>query len=96
MKKVGKTTRPLRYDLNQTSCDYTVEEINTLKGLDLVDKVHKELWMDVHNTLRKAVTKTIPKKKKHKKVKPEKEEKKHEKVKPEKEEKRKAREEMER
>ena len=84
MKKVGKTTRPLRYDLNQTSCDYTVDVINRLKGLDLVDKVHKELWMDVHNTVQEAVTKTISKKKKHKKVKPEKEEK------------RKAREEMER
>ena len=68
MKKVGKTTRPLRYDLNQTSCDYTVDVINRLKGLDLVDKVHKELWMDVHNTVQEAVTKTISKKKKSKKV----------------------------
>ena len=75
LKKVGKTTRPLRYDLNQTSCDYTVEVINRLKGLDLINKVHKELWMYVHNIVQEAVTKTIPKKKKHKKIKPKKEEK---------------------
>ena len=53
----------------------TVEVINRFKGLDLVDKVSKELWVDVHNTVHEAVTKTIPKKKKHKKIKAEKEEK---------------------
>ena len=52
-----------------------MEVINRFKGLDLVDKVSKEIWVDVHNTVHEAVTKTIPKKKKHKKVKAEKEEK---------------------
>ena len=66
LKKVGKTTRPLRYDLNQTSCDYTVEVINRLKGLDLINKVHKELWQRFVTL--KAVTKTMPKKKKCKKA----------------------------
>ena len=69
MKKVGKTTRPLRYDLNQTPYDYTVEVMNRFKGLDTVDKVPKELWTEVCNTVQKAVTKTIPKKKKCKKAK---------------------------
>ena len=48
MKKVGKTTRPFRYDLNQIPYDYTVEVRNRFKGLDLVDKVPDELWMEVH------------------------------------------------
>ena len=49
MKKVGKTTRPFRYDLNQIPYDYTVEVMNRLKGLDLVDKMSEELWTEVHN-----------------------------------------------
>ena len=63
MKKVGKTTRPFRYDLNETVHDFTVEEKNTFKGLYLVDRVPEELWMEVHNTVQEAVTETIPKKK---------------------------------
>ena len=69
MKKVGKTTRPFRYDLNQIPHDYTMEVTNRLKGLDLTDKVPEELWMEVHNTVEEAVTKTIPKRKKCKKAK---------------------------
>ena len=63
MKKVGKTTRPFRYDLNQIPFDYTVEVTNTSKGLDLLDRVPDELWMEVHD-IQEAVIKTIPKKKK--------------------------------
>ena len=48
-KKVGKTTRPIRYDLNQTTYDYTVEVRNRFKGLDLIDRVPDELWMEVHD-----------------------------------------------
>ena len=51
MNKVGKTTRPFRYHLNENPYDYTVEVTNRFKGLDLVDRVPKELWMDVHNIL---------------------------------------------
>ena len=69
VKKVGKTTRLFKYDLNQTPYDYTVEEINRFKGLGLVDKVPKYLWTEVHNTVQEAVTKTIPNKKKRKKAK---------------------------
>jgi len=69
LKKVGKTTRPFRYNLNQIPYDYTVEVTNGFKGLDLVDRVPEELWMAVHNILQEAVTKTIPKKKKYKKAK---------------------------
>ena len=58
-----------RYDLNQIPYDYTVEVMNRFKALDLVDRVLEELWMDVPNTVQEAVTKTIPKKKKHKKAK---------------------------
>ena len=61
MKTVGKTTRPFRYDLNQIP--YSME-VNRFKGLDLVDRVPEELWTEVHNIVLKAVTKTIPKKKK--------------------------------
>ena len=68
LKKVGKTTRPFRYDLNQTPYDYTVEVMNRFKGLDLVDRMPEELWMEVCNTVQEAVTKTIPKKKKCKKA----------------------------
>ena len=61
MKKVGKTTRPFSYDLNQIPADYTVEVRNSFKGLHLVDRVPKELWTEVPNIVREAVTKTIPK-----------------------------------
>ena len=50
-KKVGKTTRSFRYDLNQITYDYTVEVTNRFKGLDLVDRVLEELWMEIHNTV---------------------------------------------
>ena len=69
MKKVGKTTRPFRYDLNQISYDYTVELRNRFKGLDLIDRVPEDLWMEVHDTVQEAVIKTIPKKNKWKKAK---------------------------
>ena len=64
MKKVGKTTRLFRYDLNQISYDYTVELMNRFKGLYLVDRVPEELWMEVCNTVQEALTQTIPKRKK--------------------------------
>ena len=67
--KVGKTTRPFRYDLNQISYGYTVEVTNRFKGLDLIDRVSEELWTEVHDTVQEAVIKTIPKKKKCKKAK---------------------------
>ena len=51
MKRVGKTTRPFRYGLNQIPYDYTVEVTNRFKGLNLVDRVPKELWIEVHNTV---------------------------------------------
>ena len=66
---VGETTRPVRYDLNQTSYDYTVEVTNRLKGLDLIDKVPEELWTEVCDIVQEAGSKTIPKKKKCKKAK---------------------------
>ena len=69
MKKVGKTTRPFRYDLNQIPYDYTVEVRNRFKRLDLIDRVPEELWMEVHNIVQEAVIKTIPMKKKCKKAK---------------------------
>ena len=69
MKKVGKTTRRLRYDLNQIPYNFTVEVTNRFKGLDLIDKVPKELWTEFHNTVQEAVIKTIPKKKKCKNAK---------------------------
>ena len=69
MKKAGKTARPFRYDLNQIPYDYTVKVTNRFKGLDLTDRVSKELWMEVCNTVQEAVTKTIPKEKKCKKAK---------------------------
>ena len=69
MKKVGKTTRRFRYDLNQTPYDYTVEVRNRFKGLDLIDKVPDELWMEVRDNIQETVIKTIPKKKKCKKAK---------------------------
>ena len=69
LKKVGKTTRPFRYDLNQIPYDYTVEVRNRFKGLDLIDRVPDELWTEVHVIVQEAVIKTIPKKKKCQKVK---------------------------
>ena len=69
MKKVGKTTRPFRYDLNQIPYDYTVEVKNRFKGLDLIDRVPEELWTEVHDIVQEAVIKTIPKKKKCKRAK---------------------------
>ena len=69
MKKVGKTTRPFRYDLNQIPYDYTVEVINRSKGLDLLDRVPEKLWTEVHDIVQEAVIRTIPKKKKLKKTK---------------------------
>ena len=64
MNKVGKTTRPFRYDLNQIQYDYTVEVRNRFKGLDLIDRVPKELWEKVQDIVQEAGIKTIPKKKK--------------------------------
>ena len=69
MKKVEKTTRLFRYDLNQTPYNYTVEVTNRFKGLDLTDRVSEELWMEVCDTVQEAVVKTNPKKKKCKKAK---------------------------
>ena len=69
MKKVGNTTGPLRYDLNQIPYNYTVEVTNRFKGLDLVDRVAEELWTEVHDFVQEAVIKTIPKKNKYKKAK---------------------------
>ena len=68
MKKVGKTTRPFRYDLNQIPYDYTVEVTNRFKGFDLIEKMSKELWTGVRDIVQEAVIKTIPKKKKGKMV----------------------------
>ena len=69
LKKVGKTARPFRYDLNQIPSDYTVEVPNRLKGLDLIDRVPEELWMEVCDIVQEAGIKTIPKEKKCKKPK---------------------------
>ena len=69
LKKVGKTTRPFRYDLNQIPYNYTVEVRNRFKGLDQIDIVPDELWMEVFDIVQEAVIKTIPKKKKCKKAK---------------------------
>ena len=64
LKKVGKATRPFRYDLNQIPYHYTVEVRNRLKGLDLIDRGPEELWMEVHDNVQKEGLKIIPKKKK--------------------------------
>ena len=69
LKKVGKTTRPFRYDLNQIPYNYTVEVTNRFKGLDLIDGRPEELWMEVHDIVQEAVIKSIPKKKKCEKAK---------------------------
>ena len=69
MKKLGKTTRSFRYDLNQIPYDYTMEVRNRFKGLDLKDRVPEELWTELRDIVQEAGIKTIPKKKKGKKVK---------------------------
>ena len=69
LKKIGKTTRPFNYDLNQIPYDYTVEVTNRFKGLDLIDRVAEELWTEVRDIVQEAVIKTIPKKKKCKNAK---------------------------
>ena len=66
MKKVGKTARPFRYDLNQIPYGYTVEVRNRFKGLDLIDRLPDELWMDVHDIVQETGIKTIPMEKKSK------------------------------
>ena len=66
---MGKTNRQFRYDLNQIPYDYTVGVRNRFKGLDLIDRVPEELWMEVHDIVQEAVIKTTPKKKKFKKAK---------------------------
>ena len=69
LKKVGKTSRPFRYDLNQIPHDYTVKVRNRFKGLDLIDRVPDEQWTEAHDIVQEAVIKTISKKKKCKKAK---------------------------
>ena len=69
LKKVGKTTRPFRYDLNQIPYDYTVEVTNRFKGLDLIDRVPEEQWTEVRDIVQEAVIQTIPKKRKCRKAK---------------------------
>ena len=69
LKKVGETTRSFRYDLNQIPYDYTVEGTNRFKGLDLIDRLPEELWMEVHDIVQEAVITTIPRKNKYKKAK---------------------------
>ena len=68
LKKVGKTTRPFRHDLNQIPYDYTVEVRNRFKGLDLIDRVPDELSTEVHGIVRETGIKTIPMEKKCKKA----------------------------
>ena len=69
LKEVGKATRPFRYDLNQIPYDYKVEARNRFKGLDLIDRVPDELWMEVHDIVQETGIKTILMKKKRKKSK---------------------------
>ena len=69
MNKVGKATRPFRYDLNQIPYDYTVEVRNRFKGLDLIDRVPDELWTDIHDIVQETGIKTIPMEKKCKRAK---------------------------
>ena len=69
MNKVGKTTKPFRYDLNQIPYYFIVEVINIFKGLDLIDRIPDELWTEVHDIVQETGSKTIPKTKKHEKVK---------------------------
>ena len=69
LKKDGNTIRPFRYDLNQIPYDYMVEVMDRFKGLNLVDRMPEELWMEICNIVQEAVTKPIPKKTKGKKAK---------------------------
>ena len=69
MKKVGKTTRPFRYDLNNIPYDYTVQMANRFKGFVLIDRVPEELWMEVHDIIQEVMIKTIPPKNKCEKAK---------------------------
>ena len=69
MTKVGKTARPFRYDLKQITYDYTVEVRNSIKGLDLIDRVPEELWVEACSIVQEAGIKTIPKEEKCKKAK---------------------------
>ena len=69
LKKVGKTIRPFRYDLNQIPYDYTVEVTNIFKGIDLIDKVPDELWMEIHDIVQETGIKATPMEKKCKKAK---------------------------
>ena len=69
LKEVGKTTGIFRYDLNQMPYNYTVEVTNRFKGLDLMDRVPEELWMEVHDIVQEMMIKTIPKEEKCKKAK---------------------------
>ena len=69
VKKVGKTTRPFRYDLNQIPYNYTVEVTNRFKGLDLIGRMPEELWMEVRDIVKETRSKTIPKRNKCKKAK---------------------------
>ena len=68
LKSVLKITRPFRYDLNQIPYDYTVEVTNRFQGLDLIDRIHEELWTEFHDIVQEVVIKTIYKKKKYKKA----------------------------
>ena len=67
MKKVGKTTRPFRFDLNQILYDYIVEVTNRLMGLDVIDRVPEELWMEVHDTVKRQGSRPSPRKRNSKK-----------------------------
>ena len=69
MNKAGKTTRPLKYGPNQIPYDYIVKVTNRFKGLDMIDRVPEELWVEVRDVVQEAVIKTIPKKKKCQKAK---------------------------
>jgi len=69
LKKVGKTTRLFRYDINQIPYDYTVKMTNRFKGLNLIDRMSEEVWMEVHYIVQETVIKMIYKKKKCKKAK---------------------------
>ena len=68
LKKAGKTTRSVKYDINQIPYDYTVEVTNRFKGLYLIDTVPEELWTEVHDIVQEAVIKTIPENRKYKKA----------------------------
>ena len=69
LKKVGKTTRPFRYDLNQIPYDFTAQVTNRFKGSDLIERVPEEIWMKVHDIVQQVVIKAIPKIKKFKRAK---------------------------